>query len=329
VLHDAPDLARDLTSHSRAYLALAKAGDVRQKMSVYETKHEGGGPLKSLPNIDIDFMRNRVTDTSRVVRKAQEMPDVNHIKNRLLSNSKEKDLFDYCGALLSKSKLKHFCKRVGHSRILGKMVSLQKSSHTKDDAGFRSLNTRAEAETEYISRYRSGEVESKKHVFEPRGGGGVGLVDPMEEDVDPEFPPPSFSWSLRFDRDLPVRADAYSVAQKHNQYRHYYGYRPGEDRPALHSTYLGPPGSRRPIYQAAGPPAQPASLPATLGPHLAASLGPHLAPLPAPPPRHPPNLRQPCLTRLTRQGPDTAPGTGTGTRSAGGMHSASLYIYCI
>ena len=191
---------------------------------MYENKHEGCGPLKSLPNIDINYIKNRATDTSKVVRKAQEIPNVNHIKNRLLSNNKEKDLFDYCGALLTKSKLKHFCKRMGHSRILGKMASLQKTAggQNEDDAGFRALNTRAEAETEYISRYRSGEVESKKSVFEPRSIGGSTATKERALSPAPRecLPPPSFSWSLRFDKDLPVRADSYSVAQKHNQVCH-------------------------------------------------------------------------------------------------------------
>ena len=191
---------------------------------MYEKKQEGGGPLKSLPNIDLNYIKNRATDTSKVVRKAQEIPNVNHIKNRLLSNNKEKDLFDYCGALLTKSKLKHFCKRMGHSRILGKMASLQKTAggQNEDDAGFRALNTRAEAETEYISRYRSGEVESKKSVFEPRSIGGSTATKERALSPAPRecLPPPSFSWSLRFDKDLPVRADSYSVAQKHNQVCH-------------------------------------------------------------------------------------------------------------
>ena len=189
---------------------------------MYENSCDGAGPLKSLPNIDIDYIRNRVTDTSKVVRKAQEVPNVNHIKNRLLSNNKDKDLFDYCGALLTKTKLKHFCKRMGHSKILGKMSSLQKNGQNEDDAGFRALNTRAEAETEYITRYRTGEVESKKCVFEPREIGDVTSGEMKERALSPPPrhalpPPPSFSWSLRFDKDLPVRADSYSVAQKHNQ----------------------------------------------------------------------------------------------------------------
>ena len=70
---------------------------------MYEKKQEGGGPLKSLPNIDLNYIKNRATDTSKVVRKAQEVPNVNHIKNWLLSNNKERDLFDYCGALLTLS----------------------------------------------------------------------------------------------------------------------------------------------------------------------------------------------------------------------------------
>ena len=53
---------------------------------MYENKQEGDGPLKSLPNIDINYIKNRATDTTKVVRKAQEVPNVNHIKSRLLSN---------------------------------------------------------------------------------------------------------------------------------------------------------------------------------------------------------------------------------------------------
>ena len=187
---------RDPTGHGRAYLTLAKVGDVRQKLSVYENRQDrddgGSANLKSLPNIDLNFIRNRATDTSRVVRKAQEVPDVNLIKNRLLSNNKEKDLFDYCGALLTKTKLKHFCKRMGHSKILGRMAALQKTgAQSQDDAGFRALNSRAEAETEYISRYRSGEVQTKCGVFEPRSNVAAPPSSP------PVVQPPAFSWSLR------------------------------------------------------------------------------------------------------------------------------------
>ena len=68
------------------------------------------------------------------------------------------------------------------------MASLQKSSHVEDD-GLRRLNVKASAETEYISKYRSGEVEQKKTVF--------------EHSVIPMNPPayeqsPHFSWSTRY-----------------------------------------------------------------------------------------------------------------------------------
>ena len=63
--------------------------------------------------------------------KNQELADTNMIKKKLFNMDSNKpdgkgDLFDYCGAMLSKNKLKHFCKKVGHSRIISKMASLQK-----------------------------------------------------------------------------------------------------------------------------------------------------------------------------------------------------------
>ena len=83
---------------------------------------------------------------------------------------------------------------------------------------------------------------------------------------------PSFSWSSRFDKDLPIPSDDYSAAQRNNQYRHYYGYHPSDAStapasrmypPALRELELTRVGSRKPIYQPCPAP-QPASLPSTV-----------------------------------------------------------------
>ena len=265
------------TKYNRAYLTLSKAGDVKEKLSQFESKVDGK-PLRSLPNVDINYIKNNVTDTKKVVIRNQEISDVSEIKSKLqrFENNKDKDLFDYCGAMLTKEKLKHFCKKMGHSKIISKMASLQKSAHVGDDDGFKKLNIKASAETEYISKYRSGEVESKKSVFERNVEPSAVQTEPItiqriEESTNGS---PSFSWSTRFDHHLPIRSDAYSAAQKHNQYRHYFGYHPTEapSVPRRIDSRMYPPeirelnriGSRKPIYQPYED-NQPTSLPMSIG----------------------------------------------------------------
>ena len=127
-------------------------------------------------------------NNSKVVIKTQEVSDVNSMKQKLESYEKDKDLFDYCSGMLTKEKLKHFCKKVGHSKIITKMASLQKSANVEDDAGFKKLNLKASAETEYISKYRSGDVEQKKIAFE-------NAVTPFHHSSQPGNS--YFSWSNR------------------------------------------------------------------------------------------------------------------------------------
>ena len=68
----------------------------------------------------------------------------------------------------------------------------------------------------------------------------------------------------RFNRDLPLAA--YSSAEKHNQFRQYYGYHPAAtpsvSRPCMYGRELTLIGSRRPIYQPEMD--QPSSLPVQL-----------------------------------------------------------------
>ena len=174
--------------YNRAYLTIARAGDVKEKLMAFENKLDGK-PMRSLPSVDHNYIRSRATNTARVVIRGQEVADTTAIKQRLEDQEKDKDLFDYCAGMLTKEKLKHFCKKVGHSRIISRMALLQKSAQVDDDDGFKKLNLKASAETEYISKYRSGEVEHMKTVFES-------AVTPLHLQSQP--PPDShFSWSTR------------------------------------------------------------------------------------------------------------------------------------
>ena len=174
--------------YNRAYLTIARAGDVKEKLMAFENKLDGK-PMRSLPAVDHNYIRSRATNTARVVIRGQEVADTTAIKQRLEGQEKDKDLFDYCAGMLTKEKLKYFCKKVGHSKIISRMASLQKSAQVDDDDGFKKLNLKASAETEYISKYRSGEVEQMKTVFES-------AVTPLHLQSQP--PPDShFSWSTR------------------------------------------------------------------------------------------------------------------------------------
>ena len=173
--------------YNRAYLTIARAGDVKEKLMAFENKLDGK-PMRSLPAVDHNYIRSRATNTGRVVIRGQEVADTSAIKQRLESQEKDKDLFDYCAGILTKEKLKYFCKKVGHSKIISRMASLQKSAQVDDDDGFRKLNLKASAETEYISKYRSGEVEQMKTVFES-------AVTPLQPQI--QSPDSHFSWSTR------------------------------------------------------------------------------------------------------------------------------------
>ena len=257
-----PTYVNNPNKYNRAYLTIHKAGDVKEKLEQFEGRNDGA-QLRSLPAVDRNYIRDRATNTNKVVIKSQEVSDVTSIKQRLQRYEKDRDLFDYCTGMLTKEKLKYFCKKVGHSKIISRMAALQRSAHVDDDAGFKKLNLKASAETEYISKYRSGEVESKKTAFEQYRTPGSGPTSNHSGPASTQF-----SWSSRFSRDFQPRY--YSEAEKQNQFRHYYGYHPAEaPSVARLRTYPQPGemreltriGSRKPIYH---PCQQPASLPVSL-----------------------------------------------------------------
>ena len=236
----------DPAKYSRAYLLVSKAGDVKEKLSQFEKQN--GNVVKSMPAVNQEYIKKHITDTSRVVIKNQEVANVSHIKSKLeRCANKSDDIFDYCGAMLTKNKIKNLCKKVGHSKILSKMSSLQKLGKI-EDAGFEKLNNKTNAENDYVKKYKSGDVDTKRTVFEPQSG--------FQTSNNTELP--HFKWSQRFSSNMPNPSDKYTNAQKQNQFRNYYGYHPA-DAPrtpartdsrtySRHLEELVHVGSRRPIY---------------------------------------------------------------------------------
>ena len=236
----------DPSKYSRAYLRVAKTGDVRDKRMQFERCN--GNIVKILPAVNPEFIKKHATDSSKVVIKNQEVANLNQIKSRLEKcANKSDDIVDYCGAMLNKNKLKNLCKKMGHSKILSKMSSLQKNGKLEDD-GFDKLNFKSKVENDYVKKYHSGDINIKKSIFE-----GAPQNSQMEEKEAP-----SFRWSQRFEKDMPNLGNSYTNAQKQNQFRSYYGYHAG-DGPRIPNrtdsrTYSKnldefiSAGSRRPIY---------------------------------------------------------------------------------
>ena len=149
--------------------------------------------------------------------------------------------------MLNKNKLKNLCKKMGHSKILSKMSSLQKNGKLEDE-GFDKLNHKSKVENDYIKKYHSGDIDMKRVIFE--GTPHTSKIEGKET--------PSFRWSQRFEKDMPNPSNAYTNAQRQNQFRNYYGYHAG-DTPRIPKrtdsrTYsknldkLISAGSRKPIY---------------------------------------------------------------------------------
>jgi len=248
------------TKYSRAYLSLVKNGDVYNKLSKFEDVPERAtipaktaAKLYRMPDIDPDYVAKHMTDNSKVVIKTKEKPDTNLIKKRLESKcdyqpqlplqqqqQQSQDFASSTFSLQSKEKLKHLCKKIGHSKIIGKMVALQCAANTNVDEGTTKLWNKANTEEEYLNVYRSGKVESKVHRFETNQN--------QEEDQEHEAPKPqwakggkyAFSWSKRFGSFLPVPVETYTNAQRHNQFRKYYGYHPAETTLLLDRRSISP-----------------------------------------------------------------------------------------
>ena len=220
----------DMTKYGRSYLALVKAGEIAAKKHRLESP-----PPQNLPEVDSAFIESRLTDLSKqALIKPHEIGDLHNIRRRLLGqDNKASQTIDAALATQSKSKLKHLCNKIGHSRILGKMVALSASQNELDEGAVK-LFERAVEEKEHFGVYRAGQVESKVDRFEKWGQlsqcEGFGEMErryPLE-------PAPTFSWSKRFDTNLPKPSESYTRARRHEQFRTYYGYFPS-DAPRINS----------------------------------------------------------------------------------------------
>ena len=286
------------TKYSRAYLSLVKNGDVCNKRSKFEDVERASIPARTaaklyrMPDFDPEFVAKHLTDNTKVVIKTKEIADTNAIKRKLegksglqqqqptLQQQHQPEMSGSTFNLHSKDKLKHLCKKIGHSKILGKMVALQFASKTDVDDGTTKLWARASNEEEYLNVYRSGQVESKVHRFEskPRVANN-GPDDPVEDLQQQQHQQPLwasgnssnklFSWSKRFESHLPNPSSSYTNAQKHNQFRKYYGYHPADAKTDGRSPSPG----KKDTFQRSLPfrnqpqPDEPLSLPSDLNSH--------------------------------------------------------------
>ena len=247
----------DPKKYSRAYLTLVSGG-VTSKLAKFEDPKIPRGYSQRTLNLfknsekTKDYVRKNATDLKKVVIKTKEVGNVSNTIQRLELKSKspvpmasEPKVPEVNKTLTwtdQKAKLKHFCKKMSHSRILNKMIALQSATQTIDK-GTEKLLMKSAQEEVLKSVYQGGKVESKVDMFERPSN-------------RPQSPAPewttktetAFSWSKRLNP-----SDSSSNAQKHNQFRKYYGYHPTEHQPM---SLLDEPKSL--------PEIQPASLPAYL-----------------------------------------------------------------
>ena len=93
---------------------------------------------------------------------------------------------DLRGSLSSLSRghqrlMKHICRKVGHARILGRMVSLSAEAGRRElDPGAAELFRRAEGEREHFRTFRSGRVEGAVEHFEKAAAADENKNDEQE-----------------------------------------------------------------------------------------------------------------------------------------------------
>ena len=265
------DAAPAATKYSRAYLSLVKNGDVNSKRSKFEDVERASIPARTaaklyrMPDFNPDFVTKHLTDNSKVVIKTKEIADTSTIRRKLEEKGgyqqqqsqqtlqqQQNEMSGSTFNLHSKDKLKHLCKKIGHSKILGKMVALQCASKTDVDQGTTKLWARASNEEEYLNVYRAGQVESKVQRFESQPQTSHDAADQVEQQQQQQpvwaaskSSKNIFSWSKRFESHLPNPAGSYTNAQKHNQFRKYYGYHPADAQSDRRSVSPG----RRDVLQ--------------------------------------------------------------------------------
>ena len=210
----------DQTKYSRAYLTLVKAGDVTSKLTKFDPNHFPKGYsykiIQQSKKMSKDTVDKKVTKTQSINIKAKEHGHVTETLRRLeaknnpasstnpvtnpASSNDQQTWIDPASVpprALSwtdqKAKLKHFCKKMSHSRILSKMMALQQGPAHILDKGTEKLMNRTNQEELLKSVYQAGQVESKVDFFEkpaqrPLQSPGPEWASKLES---------SFSWSKR------------------------------------------------------------------------------------------------------------------------------------
>ncbi len=229
----------DPRKYARSYLALVRSGEVLAKKGFIEERAltpevRPVSPYR-MPDIDLDYIREHLTDLSKPVVKPKEIGDVSGTKAKIEERADDwKSLVGQNLLQSGKTKLmKHISRKVGHAKILSRMMALQQGSEDIDK-GAVDLFERALEEKEHFKTFRGGKVESVVDQFEGKDKAEIhseAAQGSSFNEIDQKYPfepNPNFSWSGRFATNLPHPRNAYTSAQKHGHFRSYYGYLPSE-----------------------------------------------------------------------------------------------------
>ena len=257
--------AGNQTKYSRAYLTLVKTGDVTNKLCKFDPNHFPKGYsykiIQQSKKMTKDYVNKNVTNTQKVNIKAKEHGHVLDTLKKLEAkhNPAVAEIIDInnhatssggVGAFIDpatipsksnlswtdqKAKLKHFCKKMSHTKILSKMMTLQGTPGALQ-LGTEKLLNKSNQEDLLKNVYQGGQVESKVDFFEKPGHnrpisspGPEWMTNSLKHNDSASF----FSWSKRLNPE-----DQTSSAEKHNQFRKYYGYHPGEVTQPLKPKYF-------------------------------------------------------------------------------------------
>ena len=248
---------KNQTKYSRAYLTLVKSGDVTNKLCKFDPNHFPKGYsykiIQQSKKMTKDYVNKNVTNTGKVNIKAKEHGHVLDTLKKLEAkhNPPPAEIIDInnhatssgVGSFIDpatipsksnlswtdqKAKLKHFCKKMSHTKILSKMMALQGAAPGAVQLGTEKLLNKSNQEDLLKNVYQGGQVESKVDFFEKPGQRPISSPGPewmTNNSLKPNNDSASFfSWSKR----LNPEDQNTSSAEKHNQFRKYYGYHPGE-----------------------------------------------------------------------------------------------------
>ena len=239
-----PNASNPTTKYSRAYLTLVKTGSVNNKLSKFEDPNTipRGYSQRTLNTTykkaekAKDYIAKHATDTTKNVIKTKEVGNVNDKKLKFEMKGKTPIIQNVEPEVQQtqpqqpkgtwtdqKAKLKHFCKKMSHSKILNKMIALQCASQNETlDKGTEKLLIRSNQEEKLKNVYQSGKVESKVDMFEKPAQRPQSPAPAWANKTDKT----AFSWSKR----LNPEHNSATYAQKHNQFRKYYGYHPSDQQ---------------------------------------------------------------------------------------------------